>query len=259
MILGNRRVRIGSVLLDSLDPRIVLLGMDPGQAKQNITAADRGPWGQRMTGAHWGIREASITFALDISKKKAADRLEVLNKIYAWAKPKQWLRFSMMDDRQLYVDQVELPNMGDFRDWTNEYTILFRAYNVPFWESREVTTAPVLKNKSSGSVTIEVGGTAPSVLDISFKNTSGKQINDFSVTAGGKTMKLTGANITASETLTIGRSRSTGAVSIKSGTRNVYNTLTGADDLRVDPGKVTVTISATRAGNLTVTNYARWI
>lgn len=258
MIL-SRRVSFCGEQLDELDDSIVIRRADPGVPNESIQAVERmGGWGQRVTGQHWNTLEASVAFAINIKKTEMARRREVFDKVIAWANRKGWLEFSSIDDRRMYVEKTVIPGAGDMREWLSEYTIIFRAYSVPFWES--ITPASVTQNVTSGSVLLDVGGTAPGVLDISFRNISGMTINNFSVSAAGNTLTLNGVNIAASETLNITHPRENGGLlRIYSGNRDVYSLRTGADDLVVNPGRVTVNVDATRAGQLTVTNNARWL
>lgn len=259
MIL-SRRVSFCGVQLDELDESIVIRSADPGVPNESIQASEKmGGWGQRVTGQHWNTAEATVVFAIDIPKTELQRRRDVFDRVIAWAANKKgWLELSGIADRHMYVDKVAVPSAGDMWNWTSDYAITFRAYAVPFWES--ITPASVTQNVTSGSVLLDVGGTAPGVLDVSFRNISGMTINNFSVSAAGKTLTLNGVNIAASETLNITHPRESGGLlRIYSGNRNVYSLRTGADDLTVDPGRVTVNVSATRAGELTVTNNARWL
>lgn len=259
MILSRRVIFCGEQL-DEIHESIVIRGADPGVAKESSSTADKmGGWGQRMTEQHWQTAEAQVTFAIDIPKTRMAERREVFDKVIAWANRKGWLEFSTIEDRRLYVDKIVVPGAGDMWHWTNDYTITFRANSVPFWETKTATTA----KKASimkGSVAIDIGGTAPGVLDVSFKNISGALIKNFKVKTSKREMNLEGVNLAADETLKIDHPAANGGVvRIRAGSRNVYSLMTGSDDLTVTPGSETVTIEATRAGELTVTNHARWI
>lgn len=257
MIL-SRRVSLGGVQLDEIHEGVVIRSVDPGVPHESADAVDRfGGWGQRMAGQHWESLDASVTFAINVKKTDMALRREIFDEVVAWALRKGWLRTNQMPDRRLYIDKVTVPGGGDMRNWLSEYTIGLRAYNVPFWETETAETV-TRANITSGTVQIEIGGTAPGVLDLEFRNISGQTISNFSVKAGNRTMKLQGVNITASETLKFSHGTD-GILRITSGSRNVYSLLSGADDLYVEPGTATVTVEATRAGALTLSNHARWL
>lgn len=255
----TRRAKVGNVYLDEVHPAIVITGMDPGTSTESYTTQDRMlGWGRRITSSRWQPLEATVSFAIDIPKKKLAARREVFDAAVAWAQGGTWLTFNSQPARRLSFDKVDMPAAGDLFDWTNEYTFTFHAETVPFWQNQAAVT--VVKNSiRKGSITIDVGGTAPSVLDLTFENISGQTIANVIINVGNNpAAALTGVNMAASETLSFKHNRQD-ILSITSGSRNVYGLLTGADDLYTNPGKVTVAIDASRTGKLTVTNYARWL
>lgn len=256
MIL-SRRASLDGVMLDELHEEIIIKSIDPGIGKQTISAVDRaGLYGQRITDEHWSTIDATVTFGINTYKRKMELRNEIFDDAIAWALSGNWLVFNTMPGKRLRVDKVVLPSRGDLWDINAEYTITFRAYHVPYWQQATPTT--VKKNNiTNGSVSIEVGGTAPSVLDIAFRNISGKEITNFSVKAGNKTLTLNGVKLGAAETLKISHGTD-GLLKITAGSRNVYSIYTGDNDLLVKPGVNTVTVNATRAGELTVTNYGRY-
>ena len=263
MIL-SRRAAYGGEQLDEVHEAIVIRSIDPGIPRERIQAEDMmGGWGQTMTGQHWESLDASVTFAINVPKRQLKLRSEIFDAVLAWAnRPGKWLKFSTMPDRRLYVDKIVLPGRGDMWDWTKEYTITFRAYGVPFWESAEPGSVTINKI-SSGTVNVDVGGTAPSVLDLKFQNISGSTITDFEIKYGDTDMKLSGVNIGSGETLSISHpSKDGGKLKIlcqnSGGSRSVYSTLRGNDDLVVETGTVAVEIISKRAGKLTIENYARW-
>ena len=260
MIL-SRRVSFCGVQLDELDESIVIRSADPGVPNESIQASEKmGGWGQRVTGQHWNTAEATVVFAIDIPKTELQRRRDVFDKVIAWAaNRKGWLEFSGIADRHLYVDKVAVPSAGDMWNWTSDYAITFRAYGTPFWESITPVTATI-QSASSGTAAIEVGGTAPGVLDMSFRNASGMTITNVKIWMNGSEMNLPGLNLTASETLTITHPRENGGLlRIYAGSRNVYALRTGIDDLTVKPGTNFFGLEASRAGTLTATSYARWL
>lgn len=264
----KRRVLLGNKDLDKVHGRVVVTGMEPGTTRQNVTAADSGMWGQRITGRHWGILEAKVSYGIDVRTVNMPLRREIFDKVNAWAIKKGWLEFiTEASGRRMYVDEVELPDPGDLWDWTANYTIIFRAYNVPFWEDTDAQTITKKKfaDGKEESLKMEIGGTAPSVLDLSFKNVSGKTITNFTLKVGSRTLKLTGVKLEKDETLNFTHTQE-GILQItadatrngKNVSRSVYGLLTGNDDTNVNPGSVTIKVNATRAGDLTVSNKARW-
>ena len=257
MIL-SKRVALGGVQLDELHDAIVIRSIDPGIPKESISAVSRmGGWGQRMTGQHWDTLEVSVTYAIDIPKHNLAVRRQIFDMVNTWALRKGWLTVNWMEGRRFWVDKVIIPGSGDLWGWTDEYTIVFRAYNIPFWQD-ELPAQASSGTAASGRVWIQVGGNMPTVLDATFQNKSGMTINNFWVQANGQRITLASLGLGGSGTLTISHGTD-GLLKIKIGSTSVYQKYTGADDLIVSPGSVAVDFGADRAGQLIVQSYGRWV
>lgn len=247
-MIMNRRVALGGTQLDSLDDSIVIRSTDPGVARENVSAVDRmGGIGQRITSEHWSVLEASVTFAIDIPKRQLTDRREVFDKVIAWALGKGWLTMNQMPDKRLYVDKVVLPGGGDMWEWTNEYTITFKAYDVPFWQDDEATEATIAAaDEGSGSITVP--GLMETVCDAEITNASGNTIDSMSVTVGSSVMSFTSLGLADEEKLVIGHEGGTLYIRIYTGSsyfRRAMDKRTGssADDLYVTPGAKAITIT----------------
>ena len=263
MIL-SRRVALGNEHLDEIDDAVVIRGVDTGVAHESVNAVNRmGGFGQRMTQQHWETLEVRVTFAIDVNKRDLARRREVFDRVMAWANRKAWLRTTAQPGKRMYADKVVLPSAGDLRDWTNEYTIVFRAYGVPFWQ--EVTPATLeIQKITEGKKAFEVGGTVRTVADVTARNISGKTINNLTILVGDSTFTFANLGLGGTETLTISHGND-GLLKIRAGTdsstRSVFSLRTpeSSDDLYVDPGIVTVGIESQRALRVTVKAAGRFV
>lgn len=257
MIL-SRRVALGGVQLDEIHEAIVIRSIDPGVPNETINAVERmGGAGQRITGQHWNTLDVQVTYAIDVPKDQLELRRQIFEAVNAWALRKGWLTVNYMTNRRVYVDKAVLPGSKDLWEWTSDYTITFRAYNVPFWQD-ELPSQAVSGIAQNGTVAIAVGGNTESVLDATFANKSGMTIQNFRITANGNTIQLTGISLGGNASLAISHGTD-GLLRIMKGNTSIYSKYTGADDLYVNPGNTAVTYAADRAGVLTVQNYGRYI
>ena len=256
MIL-SRRVALGSSYLDQLDSRIVIRSVDPGVPHEEVSAENlMGGSGQRITGQHWQNIDVAVSFAIDIPKKQLAARKEVFDKVIKWALGKGWLTVNYISGRRLWVDKVVVPGSGDLFEWTNEYTITFRAYGVPFWQDSAATTS------TSGSITVP--GTVTTVCDAEITNASGSTIDTMTVTVGSSSFEFSGLGLADGERLVIGHEND-GTLYIRKYTGSSYYVRVmdkrsggSADDLYVEPGDNTITITG---GTVTasVSCYGRYV
>jgi len=254
----SRRVALGGRQLDELHRRIVIRSVVPGTPVQTVEDTDRmGGFGKRITREHWDTLETQVVWAMDIPKTNLQERRDVYELVTAWAMRKGWLTVSYMDNRRMYVDQVILPQGGDLWAWADDFTIVFRAVNVPFWQ--EITAnSKTVASITSGTTVVPVNGVVPCPLNVTFQNISGQACTNFTITAGGKTMSFPGINLGGSSELVISHTNS-GLLKVTANGADAYGKMQGVDDLIVSPGDVNVSISATRAGKLTVSSFGRYV
>ncbi len=255
MILA-RRIALNGSQLDQVDESIVIRSIDPGAPKETVQTATRmGGFGQRITGRHWESIDVQVRYAIDIPKRQLADRREVFDLVNAWAMNSGWLTINYMSGKRLYVENATIPSSADLWNWTEEFTITFHAYEVPFWQSDTPTT--------STSSTITVPGTAPTVCDAEITNESGETIDTLNVQVGQSAMAFTNLGLEDDETLVISHAAD-GTISIRirngSAYRSALDKRTGgsADDLYAKPGSNLITITG---GTVThsVSCYGRWV
>lgn len=263
MILRHR-ASLNGIELDSLDDRILVLGASEAAAKETLTAVSVfGAAGQRLSARHRDTLDVTVRFGIK-GPRDAEERSKIFDKISGWAADGGWLTLGHRSDRRLRVICAQLPTAGDAAEWASEYSITFRAYAVPYWQ--QTTPASVTGNVTTSVVrSLEVGGTAPCPLELSFTNSSGSSVNDLSVSAEGRTIAFTGLLLGQMETLTIdhmvdGLQRIT-----ITGTDGVVRsamrarTPESADEIWLTPGMRQITFAADRPGRLTLWCYGRFV
>ena len=257
MIL-SKRVALGGVQLDEIHEAIVIRRIDQGTPTESLEAVERmGGYGQRMTGQHYNLLDVTVSYAIDVPKGEMALRRQIMDAVNSWALAKGWLTVNWMEDRQMYVDHVIIPNGGDPWNWTEDYTITFRAYNIPFWQ--DVSASQVKSGTAAkGRIWLTANGNMNTPLDVSFRNMSGMTINTISISTNGKSISLTNLGLSGSGTLDISHGTD-GLLQMKIGSTCVYEKYTGADDLLLTPGNNAIDYTAARAGILTASCIGRWI
>lgn len=266
MIL-KRRVALGGVQLDELDSRIIISGLDEAAGRDTITAvANAEGFGQRITGQRRDTLDVTVKFQMAIKNGDMEARSELLDLVNGWASAGGWLTVGHRPGKRLLVVLAQAPGGGDMFNWANEFTIVFRAYSVPFWADREETTA-VGKVTASGSVAIDVPGNTDTVAGFVIENKSGAKIDKVTINAGGNKMTFTGLAMMGNEILTIDHVqkadvfylRAKVATASGGNERSVLYNRSGADDFYVKPGAVQVNYSADRAIQPTVSVRGRYL
>ena len=122
-----------------------------------------------------------------------------------------------------------------------------------------------VSNSGSGITrSIGVAGNTDTVLEISFKNTSGAVCGSFTVDAGSSMISLSALGLASGETLHIDHTVD-GLLRIRvqssSGSYRIVldkRTPESSDDLWVPPGTATVSVTAQRTGTLTLSCAGRY-
>ena len=260
----RHRVALDGVQLDAVDERIIIRKVETGEGKVNISTVGLPADGSRVTGMSRESIDVTVRFCIRIKKKGMADREEVLEKVNAWAAKGGKLTVNYKAGRKVRVFLAQAAAAGDPWEWTKEYALVFRACGVPYWQ--EDTGISVTKTGvSSSSFSMTIGGSARSVLDASFKNTSGSTVNTLTLSTPEASLSFTGLGLGNNETLEIDHEdngkRCVPRIRIKN-TSGVYRSAldkrSGSNDLYVSPGSRTITLTAGGSGNLTVTNCGRF-
>lgn len=259
-----RRVSLNDVQLDEIDNRIIVAGVEENEPRLTFAAVTRyGAPGQRVTSRHRDSLDVVVKFAMRIRKNDLAARSELFEKVAGWAANGGWLRLNYKPNRRLRVVCVGLPAAQDQAKWTTEYEITFRAYGVPYWQQATPAVMTVMSTKSLARA-MEIPGTADTVVEASFTNISGMEINTVSIIAQDSTFAFKSLGLKADETLVIDHNVN-GLVRIRIRTASgsyrsalAKRTPESDDDLTVSPGQAVISISAQRAGRLTVSCYGRY-
>ena len=179
MIL-SRRVALNNVQLDEVHESVIIRSVVPGVPNESISSVSRmHGTGNRITTRNWQPLETTVNFAIDLPKEDLEGRRAVYDTVTAWALQGGWLSTNEMPNRYMYVDKTVMPGGADLRDWTRDYPLTFKAYNIPFWQSELVSATSGVTN--SGMIALNVAGNMDTVMDCTFTNHSGKTINDLSI------------------------------------------------------------------------------
>lgn len=263
MIL-KRRVALNGLWLDEIDERIVVTGIKPSDANENITTTEAaGGYGSRITGRGRTMLDVIVSFQLMINGRYGdgmQQAAELLEKVNAWARNGGWLTAAHKPDRRISVMLAQAPGEDDvFGFGKKEYQLTFRAYGVPYWEQEQERSVTFGGGNSSGSNGISVDGSAQTQADVVLTNTSGMTINNATIHVGGKSMSFENLGLGGGESLTV--DHSDGLVRIRIGGRSAMQmrTSSSADDFMINPGGNAVWFSAQRACRMTVSWRGRYL
>lgn len=262
----KRRVSLEGVQLDSLDSRILITGVEEAAGRDNVTGIAYGYGsGQRVTVNRRDTLDVTVRFTLAVKPGDMSERSELLERIAAWAAPGGVLKLNYRPDRRLRVLCAQLPAGGDKHKFDSEYTIVFRAFTVPYWQNDTALEVKPSKEGTNRTVSMDVPGTVATPAAVTITNKSGAVINTITVTAGDSVMKFTGLALAANEKLVIDHVNNGEAfyLRIRKGGSTMVSAMANrstdsANDLWCGPGKVSFNVTAQRAVTYVVSVRGRF-
>lgn len=258
MVLKHR-VALNGVQLDSLDNRILIQSVDEAAGKDTITAVSLGGAdGQRITGKRRDTLDVTVKFS--IRSRDMATRSTILDNVNKWAYGGGTLTLNNRTNKNLTVELVQAPGGGDQYKWTSEYTLVFRAYAVPYWQDT-TATSKTLTQGSTGSDTLNVPGSAESVANVTVQNKRGSDMGGITLNINGNEMTFTNLGLVNNGSLVIDHVMTGGVMTIRAriGNVSVLANRTGADDFVTKPGSNTIAYSTDGSVIVTVSAKGRYL
>ena len=251
-----RRAALNGVELDSLDDRILIQGIDEAAGRDQVTAVPLGGApGSRMTGKHRDWLDVTVRFTINEKSYSPGSRDEVMDKVKAWAEEGGVLTVNYKTGKQLRVICFQQPAAGDLAT-RREYSIVFRAYGVPYWEDVTATTL-TMNQDDEGAGTLTLGGSAASVADVTVVNKSGGALQNVTVSVNETEMSFTGLNLANNGSLVVDHAEAGGILYLRAmiGNDSVLGKRSGRDELILKPGNNTIAYEA--SGDVIVTVSAK--
>jgi hypothetical protein len=187
--------------------------------------------GARIHRRYIGKAQTSIIF--EIHTYNTATRQSICNAVQMWAKDGGILTTSDRPGQRFRCVCETPPVITSASKWTDELSVVFSAYSVPYWEDEYYASTTL--SGSSGSGNLFVPGSVDDVpveVDIVPSGT----LTSISLTVNGRTLSISGVSIASGTTIKIAYDDEM-IQSIMAGTTSILNKRTGVDDLLANGNK----------------------
>lgn len=202
------------------------------------------------------FESASVSIKFEIHSYSISQRQAICDAVNAWAKDGGILMTNDRNGQFLQCVCSEFPSVQSARNWTDELTVSFEAYSVPFWQESVYQSVSATGTSWNGTFWVPGSGDKTFVEAEILANAS---LSSVGITVNGRTLTLSGLSVSSGSTIKIAYD-SDGIQSIKVGSTSLLNKRTGVDDLLADCSKNN-TFSFTSSASVTVTLKARglWV
>lgn len=256
-------VALNGIELHSIDGGIVLQGVDEGAASWNISTGSRaGNAGQHVNSVEKRYRDVIVSFAI-AEKRDLIRRSDIIQRVCAWAAAGGDLTVSYRDRQKLRVICAQMPSVKTLTKWAESYSITFRAYDIPFWQSMDAESAAISAG-TSGSATLRVKESAGGKLSFEATNSSGSTVNAVSVTANGCSLAFSSLGLASGEKLIVDYDEKDIQRLRILNASNVYRsvlakrTVESNDDIPLKYGANTISVTSGAALSWNLYTYGRW-
>ena len=256
-------VALNGTALSAVDSRIILQGVDEAAPNWNISAGNRADRiGQYVNSIEKRYREVTVTFAID-EKSDLDDRAEIIQAVFDWAVNGGDLTVSYRSGQKLAVICTGLPAVKNIRKWAENYTVIFRAYRIPYWQST-AEESETISAGTSGSATLAVAESAGGKLCFEASNDSGSTTNQISISANGKTIAFSSLGLASGEKMYMdydGMDIQRIRIENSGGTYRsamAKRTAASADDIPLKQGNNSISVTSTVAVSWKVYTFGRW-
>lgn len=244
--------------LDAIDPAIYVTDVQETPVSYDATTMQRAKGdGLRVLRR---LRDSlQVRVAFMVRETDVGRRRDIVQRVSAWAMDGKYLALGDRPGQRLRVLFETLPSITSALKWTQELSMTFTAYAMPYWEADTPTRASFAGK--SGTAAIRQAGTAPCFLEADIQRTTSSTLTSLSLTADGQTMAFEGLSVGAGKTMKIYyddkwilRAEVDGASVLR------YRTADSADDLMIRPGRSTnVTIAADHSVSVTLKARGLWL
>lgn len=229
---GRFEVWLDGAGLQDIDKSLHILDVIENALAFKTQTIDNGKYdGLRLVGRKRTQRTVQIKFVL--LQRDALRRRAILDDVLRWTHDGK-LTTSARNGQYLEVVYTELPCISRTKNWANEMTVTFTAYD-PYWKN-EIPQTAMAKTQAGIKTTafLSPAGTAENTyLEFDLQNTSTAVLNSASVTVNGRAFAFEVLGLNAGHTLKC--SYENGFLSIRAGTERAMDKRvpTSADDLVV--------------------------
>ena len=254
------RISVGGIQLDTLDDDLLILDIQHSEpefviSENRIANED----GYDFSADSEYFKKTTVTVTFELHIYDVAQRNAVCQKVNAWARNGGTLTVNDRAGQRLWNTRCEkFASISSAKNWTDPLTLVFATTYIPYWLSDNEKTLTLTGKSAKGKLKMDGNIGA---AQVKATVTAGGNITSFQITAGDKTLKLTGLSLANGKDLVIDYVHNR-YLRIMADGKSVLDKLdkSSADLLTVPCGADTqISISANNKVTAVITARGRWL
>ena len=254
------RISVSGVQMDTLDNDLLILDIQHSEPEFAITGnrnANGDGYDVIADEAYFMKTTVTVTFELHIYD--VAQRNAVCQKVNAWAAAGGTLTTNDRAGQRLWNTRCEkFASIASAKNWTDPLTLVFATTYIPYWLSNDEKKLTLTGKSAKGKLKMD-GNIGEAQVRATV--TAEANITSFQITAGDKTLKLTGLSLASGKELVIDYVRNR-YLRIRADGKSVMANLDKASsDLLTIPcgAESQISISANNKVTAVITARGRWL
>lgn len=250
---------LGGVKFSDLHQKLILQAVEEAAPNWNIAATSTASqYGQRIGTFEKRYRDITIRFAVN-EIHNLTEREDILQAVRDWAAAGGWLELSYKQGKRIFVTVQAMPAQTGITKWAENYSLVFRAWGMPEWESSEA--ASVSARGTTGTARLNVPASGGGLMRIEAVNNTGTTCNVISVTAGGQQMTFAGLGLAGGQTFRLEYDESNGylqKITVGNVSMISARSTDSADDFKLPSGETAISFQSAVALEWRFYCYGRW-
>ena len=226
-MIGRYDAAINGTWLSEIGDSVVITDISEREAKTRISTAEKAI-GNGLRFIRRQRESLSVSISFVIFEQDVERRKDILMRVQSWAAAVSGSvsRLEINDRRGQYllVRYAELPAMASAMNYQDEMTVVFTAYELPYWMDQHPSKATITKDGS-----LFVPGIGETLVDAEITNTGSGTITSLTVACGETSLSFSGLSLGNGQTLSIAHDE-LGILSAKIGSTSVLANRTAESD-----------------------------
>lgn len=217
-MISRYEVVLNDIPISEIDERLLVLDVNYPEHRYSMQTSN--PAGSEATiidQRKKGQASVSVTFELHIYD--IAERQQALQNVISWCKDGGVLQINDRPEQRLNVICETPPNLGSVRNWTDPLTVVFSAYQNPYWEDIEPTVITLQGINTRGTIFCP-GNAKEANVDIEIRAV--RQITTLVVSVGDNTIRMNGLSCPVNGVISLGYDEN-GILYIRQGTTSLLS------------------------------------
>lgn len=196
--------KFGNTNICTISPYILVQDVTESKPSTQIMAVGNAVGiGQRVTQNARNYLEVVVHFSIMLLPGNEAQRMQILKAVNDAAMRCTYIQVGYRSGMSLKpVVLAEAATVGNIRKWNDTYQLVFRAYELPYWQKTSITSVSS-NGVTTATITMNNGSAVQTPLYGIITNKGTAALTSVKIECGSQKIQLTGLNVATNNSVSI--------------------------------------------------------